>query len=267
MTVLFDLKATGTNNTVNLVATLLATNGTVAPSGPQSYGVLVAGGAAVGQPFTFTANGTCGSNITPTLQLQDGASNLGTITVPFTLGQITAVFTESFDTVAAPALPSGWTTSATNAQSPWRTTSSLADTATNAAYSTDATNIGINELLSPPIALPPGQARLSFRHHYEFESDPDHATNGFDGGVLEIKIGTNSFTDITNGGSWLTNGYNRKIDTRYSNVLAGRWAWSGTNSGFVTTTVTLPAGCFGTNDSTALARGYRQRQWRRRLVG
>ena len=121
VTVLFDLKATGTNNTVNLVATLLATNGTVAPSGPQPYGVLVAGGAPVSQPFTFTANGTCGSNITATLKLQDGASDLGTIAVPFTLGQLTAVFTESFDSVTAPALPSDWTTSATNAQSPWRT--------------------------------------------------------------------------------------------------------------------------------------------------
>ena len=63
--------------------------------------------------------------------------------------------------------------------------------------------------------------------------------------MLEIKIGTNSFTDITNGGSWVTNGYDRKIDTRYSNVLTGRWAWSGTNSGFVTTTVTLPAAASG----------------------
>ena len=59
--------------------------------------------------------------------------------------------------------------------------------------------------------------------------------------MLEIQIGTNAFTDITNnGGGWVANGYNRKIDSRWGNPLTNRWAWSGTNGGFVTTTVSLP---------------------------
>ncbi len=42
------------------------------------------------------------------------------------------------------------------------------------------------------------------------EADTAHATNGYDGGVLEIKIGTNAFTDIiAAGGSFVSNGYNR----------------------------------------------------------
>jgi transposase-like protein len=246
VTVVFALKNTGLGNTTNLVATLLATNGVISPTGPQTYGVLVAGGAAVSQPFTFAANGVCGSNISAILQLQDGSLNLGTASVLLPLGASTTVFTQNFDAVTAPALPSGWTTSASGYQSNWVTQTSVRDTPPNAVYSNDGTNVGINALVSPPIALPLGQARLSFRHSYAFEADTTQPTNGWDGGVLEIQISTNAFTDITNnGGSWVANGYNRKIDTLYESPLSNRWAWSGTSGGFVTTTVSLPPASAG----------------------
>jgi subtilisin-like proprotein convertase family protein len=88
VTVDFGLKNTGTANTTNLVATLQATGGVTSPSGPQSYGVLVAGGPTVSRPFTFTAdpNAACGSTLTATFDLQDGATNLGTVSYTFTLG-------------------------------------------------------------------------------------------------------------------------------------------------------------------------------------
>ena len=246
VSLLFALKNVGGANTTNLVVTLLSTNGVTSPSGPQAYGALVANGAAASQPFTFTASGTCGGTITPTLQLQDGPTNYGMVAVSFTLGQPGNSFTQNFDTVTAPALPSGWTTSASGAQINWITTNSLADTSPNAAYSKDAANVGINELVSPPILLSLGQSQLSFRHTYSLEADSAHATNGFDGGVLEIKIGTNAYTDITNnGGSFVANGYNRKIDPGFGNPLTNRWAWSGTNSSYVTTTVMLPAAAAG----------------------
>ncbi|MGD0263089.1 MAG: hypothetical protein ABSD29_25265, partial [Verrucomicrobiota bacterium] len=245
VTVLFALQNVGGVNTTNLVVTLLATNGVTGPSGPQTYGVLVAGGAAVSQPFTFAANGSCGSNLNAVLQLQDGVANYGTLTNSFILGQVT-VLTQNFDSVTAPVLPSGWTTSASGAQSAWVTTSVLADTPPNSAYSTDANNVGINALVSPPIFLPLGQAQLSFRHSYAFEIDTAHATNGYDGGVLEIQIGTNAFVDITNaGGAFLSGAYNARISMLWSNPLAGRWAWSGTNGGFVTTTVSMPPAAAG----------------------
>jgi len=38
VTVLFALKNTGLGDTVNLVVTLLETNGVVSPTGPQSFG-------------------------------------------------------------------------------------------------------------------------------------------------------------------------------------------------------------------------------------
>src|SRR5262249_36424212 len=148
VTALFALKNTGLGNTTNLAATLLATNGVSAPSGPQNYGALLAGGASVSQPFTFTASGTCGGAITATFQLQDGAQNLGTASAIFALGQIGTVFTQNFDSVTAPALPSGWTTSATGAQSNWVTQASTNNTPPNTAFSPDPANIGVNELVS-----------------------------------------------------------------------------------------------------------------------
>jgi uncharacterized repeat protein (TIGR01451 family) len=98
VSVSFALRNTGTGDTTNLVATLLATNGVVPLSGPISYGVLVAGGGVVTQAFSFVASGSCGGTISPVLQLQDGAENLGTAGASFPLGtriQTTSSFTNA----------------------------------------------------------------------------------------------------------------------------------------------------------------------------
>ncbi len=106
VTVDFSLSNTGGLNTTNLVATLQATGGVTSPSGPQNYGVVVGGGPSVSKSFTFTAaNLNCGDMITATLQLQDGATNLGTVTYTFITGATsTAVGTFSF-TGPAVAIP------------------------------------------------------------------------------------------------------------------------------------------------------------------
>ena len=98
MTVSFCVQNTGSSNTANLVGTLQATGGVTGPSGPQNYGVVVAGGPPVCRNFTFTANGACGGTITASIQFQDGATNLGTVTYTFTLG-ILDVASENFDGV------------------------------------------------------------------------------------------------------------------------------------------------------------------------
>ena len=87
VTVSLAVKNVGTAATVNLVGTLLPTGGVTAPGAPQAFGVVPVGGTAA-RPFTFTAAGTCGGTITVSLQLQDGASNLGTVTYTFTLGKL-----------------------------------------------------------------------------------------------------------------------------------------------------------------------------------
>jgi hypothetical protein len=240
VTMLFTLKNTGLGNTTNLVVTLLTTNGIVSPSGPQSFGVLVAGGLSVSQPFTFGATGMCGGTITANLQLQDSSANLGTIGIAFQLGQMATVMTQNFDTVTAPTLPAGWATSATGVQSNWVTQTSVRDTLPNAAFSPDANNVGLNELISPPITLPAGPAQLIFRNNYDLEAGVGGI--GYDGGVLEMKVGTNAFADIMAvGGTFVTGGYTHTISGSYSNVLGGRQAWSGDSGGFITTLVNLPA--------------------------
>lgn len=92
VTMNFSLRNWGGTNTTNLVATLLSSGGVVLPSAPQSYGVVPAyNGGVVTRPFTFGVQGNCGDTITATLQLQDGATNLGTVTYTFQLGALTTV--------------------------------------------------------------------------------------------------------------------------------------------------------------------------------
>ncbi|HWX19240.1 MAG TPA: hypothetical protein VN578_04945, partial [Candidatus Binatia bacterium] len=246
VTVLFSVKDIGLGNTTNLVATLLTNSSVISPSGPQTFGVLLSGGADVSQPFTFTANGGCGSNITANLQMQDGSLNLGTASVSFVLGPVVLVSTQNFDSVTAPALPAGWATVATGYASNWVTETTNRDTLPNAAFSTDATNIGLNELDSAPIVLPNGVATLAFKNWYDLEDDITHPTNGFDGGVLELKVGTNAYIDIVAaGGSFVSGGYTATINTNFGNPLAGRMAWSGNTGGFTNTVVSLPTSAQG----------------------
>ncbi len=88
VTVRLELANKGATATGNLVATLLPTGGVTTNSGPQvkTYGAIASGGAA-SQDYTFTANGNLGDTLSATLQLQDGATSLGTVTFTFQLGE------------------------------------------------------------------------------------------------------------------------------------------------------------------------------------
>lgn len=238
VTVNFSLQDTGTAPTTNLVATLLSTNGVTAPSGPQSYGALIAGGAAVARSFTFTATGTCGGMILPTLQLQDGPQNLGTASFTLFLGVPTTSYSQNFDGVSAPALPSAWASSPSGI---WVTTTAQRQTLPNSAFEPDIASVSDYQLTSPIIPIASATAQLSFRNYYKTEP-------GFDGGVLEISINGGAFADIlTAGGSFAGGAYNGTISSSYSNPLSGRSAWTGDSGGFVITTVLLPAAAAGSN--------------------
>ncbi|MEY4386236.1 MAG: hypothetical protein RLY20_1519 [Verrucomicrobiota bacterium] len=240
VTLNFVLQNAGSAATTNLMATLLATGGVTSPSDPQVYGALAASGGSDTQSFSFTANGACGSNIVATLSLTDGTTDLGNVSYTIQLGAIGTTLAENFDGVSAPSLPFGWTTSAGGAQSAWVTTTTQSYTSPNAAFCPDPASIGSNALVSVAVNLPSGASQLSFRHRYGLES-------GFDGGVLEIKIGTGAFTDIvTAGGSFVSGGYNATLSTSYSNPLGGRSAWSGiATNAFTNVVVNLPASAAG----------------------
>jgi uncharacterized repeat protein (TIGR01451 family) len=248
VTISFSIRNVGTGPTANLVATLLATNGVTVPSGPQTYGALAAS-AAASQTFMFTASGVCGGAVQPTLQLQDGAENLGTITYPISLGHLSAMLAQSFDGVAVPSLPSGWTIAASGAASNWVTSTASADTTPNAAFSAGSAGVGVNELDSPGFAAGgSAPAQLTFRQKYSLAASATNSALGYDGGVLEISIDGGAFQDIVSaGGAFASGGYNTTLSSGYSNPLATRQAWSGNSGGFVTTSVNLPAVTAGQN--------------------
>jgi hypothetical protein len=239
VTMTFALGNIGSANTSNLVVSLLAGGGVSAPSGAQSYGIL-ASGTAASRPFTFTANGGCGANLTPTLQLQDGTANLGTVSFNLSLGQALTDFAQDFDGVVAPALPGGWTSSPGTA---WTTATAERDTAPNAVFATDPDGVSDKRLTSPTFTLSSTNAALIFRHKYDLAYDSWYGV--FSAGVLEISINGGVFTDIlAAGGSFLANGYTDPIYDS-SNPLAGREGWSGKSDGFVTTSVSLPSAAAG----------------------
>ncbi|MCL5097165.1 MAG: hypothetical protein M1608_06505 [Candidatus Omnitrophica bacterium] len=91
----FALRNIGKQDTTNLVATLLATNGIAAPSAEQSYGAVIAGGPLVARPFTFKAQGANGETITATFQLSDGTTPLGQVTFAYTLGSTKTTFSNA----------------------------------------------------------------------------------------------------------------------------------------------------------------------------
>jgi len=240
---IFDLKNLGAVSTTNLVATLQADSGVLAPSGPQTYGALAGNGAVHAAVFTFTANGDCGGTLTATLQLQDGPLNLGTLPFTFPLGQPVTPLSQEFDGVTAPALPTNWTTTASGGGIQWVTSTVLRDSRPNAAFAAEPTNSGLTELLSPIIPIATPSAQLTFRNNFNTETDPVDRTTAYDGGVLEIRIGAGQFADILEaGGTFVSGGYNKTIaSTNTDNPLAGRAVWGGLSGGFITTTVNLPA--------------------------
>jgi DNA/RNA endonuclease G (NUC1)/PKD repeat protein len=246
VTMSFSVRNIGSGNTANLVATLLETNGVASAGDPQTYGVVAASGGVGTQSFTFTADGICGGNIVATLQLQDGPVDLGTVTYTLSLGQLNPL-AQNFDGVTAPALPADWSTSTSGGQSNWVTSATVAST-TNVAFSRDTGVIGVNELDSPIISITTTSAVLTFQQFYSLAANPTNSTVGFDGGVLEIKIGGGSYTDIlAAGGSFASGGYNTTLISTNGNPLGGRPAWSGSSTNFITTIVNLPPATAGQN--------------------
>jgi len=104
VTVNLTLTNTGGSSTSNLVATLQSSANVIAPSDPQNYGA-IAPGVSNTKDFAFTANGTCGDNIPLTLQLQDGATNLGTVTFTVSLGTVVTSGPTTFSNNTAVTIP------------------------------------------------------------------------------------------------------------------------------------------------------------------
>ena len=247
VTVAFGVQNVGTGGcTTALMGTLQSSGGVTSPSGPQNYGAMCSPGPAVFRSFTFTVDSAlpCGSTVTATLHMMDGATDYGNVSYTFITGNSAVALAQNFDGVVAPALPAGWVTSLgpTNVVGvPWVTSTSSPNSAPNEAFAPDPSNIGDMYLDSPVFAVPAGGATLTFKNNYNTEST-------FDGEVLEISIAGGAFTDIiTAGGSFVSGGYTGPISTSFSSPIAGRQAWNGNSNGYIMTVVNLPPASFGMN--------------------
>lgn len=227
LTVDVSLQNVGTANSGTVTATLQNTGGITNPSGPQNYGVLNAGAAAVTRPFTFSvpAGATCGNSITLTFAVQEG-SNTSNVTKTYTLGVQTVSISENFNAATPPALPAGWTSTVAGAGVAWVTSTTGAIGAPNSAFVPDPATTGESSLVTPVFLSQSAATQVNFNLFHDTE-------NTWDGVVLEVKIGAGAFQDIlAAGGSFAANGYNGTLGnfsgcSANPNPLATRAAWTG----------------------------------------
>ncbi len=242
VTMNYALRNAGVKNATNLVVTLVTNSEVSNVSAPWIYGFLMTNGPSVTGSFSFTAGGTCGGYITNDFTLRDGTNDLGKLSAIFRLGYLTQDFMDGFDLPVAPALPDGWTTISSGLQPPWKSSTYQADSRPNCLFTPDNNGVGENSIVSPLLYVYSPSEQLVFRHRYNLQGNA-FGTIGYDGGVLEIKIGSANFVDITDtnyGGSFASGGYNRILTSRFGNPLGDRAAWSGNSGGYITTVVNLP---------------------------
>lgn len=253
VTVSIPLRNIGVRDAKNLVAAIKTSNGVEDPSGPQTYGALAAGGNPVSKEFSFTVSRSieCGQELALRLMISDRDIPLNEVTIPLTAGTKQQVFFEDFETAIPPALPAGWTSNAEGALVEWTVSTDRADSGLKAAFSPDPRQIGLNELVTPPIEISSDKAELRFRNWYELETT-FLRNRLYDGSVLEIRIGDGVWQDIKQaGGSFVEGGYDLGlIDSCCQNPLAGREGWSGRSgtereSRFIDSVVRLPAAARG----------------------
>lgn len=101
----FAIANAGSGATGNLVATLQTTGGVQMPGAAQSYGAIQPGGS-VSRTFSFVPAGICGGSVVATLQLQDGATNLGTLAYTKQLGTTVGGTAGPFANPASITIPS-----------------------------------------------------------------------------------------------------------------------------------------------------------------
>jgi hypothetical protein len=246
------LRNVGSGGTTDVVAELQPTGGIVQTDSPRDYGSLGAGGAATARNFPFLVDPglACGAPLVLTWNLSDAGNPLGTIVKNLMVGGTSTTTTsiENFDGVTAPALPSGWTNANTGAGNPWVVSTTTPNSAPNAAFTDDPSNISDKRLTSPVVAVPVAvESHLKFRQKYDLESGS--GTTAYDGAVLEISLdGGTTFNDIlTAGGSFVSGGYTRAVSSSYGNPLAGRQAWSGNTSAYQDVDALLPSASTGQN--------------------
>src|SRR5262245_6962231 len=165
-------------------------------------------------------------------------TTLALVIAVFASTNASADFQESFDGVAPPALPAGWTGSAM--LNTWNTSTDTPDSPPNCAFC-GALSVGggppffgNQTLTSPSISISNANAILSFRHKFSL---------GAAAARLEIAWDDTGFQEmIAAGGQFIAGGYNNAAPLE--SPFAGD-AWVGDRLDYFTTFVRLPAAAAG----------------------
>lgn len=147
---------------------------------------------------------------------------------------------ENFDSVTAPALPTGWTRTSTvsgGVAVNWNTVNSGSDTLPNNAFVAGASYISTNRLTSAPFVVTEANQQIRFRQAYDHEYT-------YDGGVLEVSTNGTTFTDfVAAGGTFVSGGYTTLLNT--GATIGSRNAWSAGSEDYYETIANLPASMLG----------------------
>jgi hypothetical protein len=247
-TILFSVPVTNTTGAPMTNVTVSANGGPAV-----SYG-LVADGTTVTKTISLTISPgqACGSTLAVAFALHSDVGNQIPFNKNILIGQPIIGFTESFDSVTAPALPAGWTTAITGGGVAPITSATNPSSAPNDGFLAEQALTGTNELVTPAILINSASAQLKFRNLFNLE-------NTFDGLVLEISnpaVNGGAYQDIiTAGGSFVSGGYTTGIvqSGTCTDPLNGRQAWTGLSGGtsaaptYIDTVVNLPASANGQN--------------------
>jgi hypothetical protein len=252
VTVDLALRNTGHIATGDLTVSLSATDEIISPSSAQHYGLLPADGSPVSRRFTFTISRdvNCGTKLRLLFSLIDGINPLNPLDVTLRAGAINFALKEQFDIGGRARLPAKWSSTATGAQQPWTRSGVRSDSLPYSIFSPDPNQIGVNELISPPVLIRTSDASLKFRNWYDLETT-FLRNRLYDGSVLEISLDGGVWQDIlAAGGSFETGGYDGVIDSCCQNPLAGHMGWSGRSgpnqsAEFIDSSVRLPPAAAG----------------------
>ena len=218
----------------SLTVTAISSNAAlVAPSG------IVLGGSGANRTISITPASGVSGQAKISISVSDGSLTVQEFFELFIEEVIVCAAYQDFDSVAVPLLPANWTSVATVGSTNWVTSSASSSTAPNNVFVPNPSSVGDSRLTSPTFAVTSANRQLRFKNSFNLEST-------YDGGVLEISINGGAFSDIVSaGGTFRAGGYTGTIDSRYSNPLANRQAWTGDSSGYIDTIVDLPAAAIG----------------------
>ncbi len=229
-TIMLSIPVTNTTGETAVNTSLTVSGGSIG-----NYGTITDGQTVTRQiPFTVPFTQNCGTAIPLTFNI---FSSLGTRsnTRLLSVGQGQGA-TETFD--ASAVLPAGWTTALTGTGSGWSVSTALPATLPHAIFANDSATVGSSTVETGITTINAQAAKVKFKINYNTES-------GWDGTVLEIKIGAGAYQDIiAGGGTFIAGGYNSAINPG-SFPNAGRDAWAGNSNGYIDVEAILPAAANG----------------------